>query len=92
MASNNYKLFKDFLEEELGITKEDIQMWIKESCQEEAEKIVCENFENYKPEEYIKRLILKHNYLFGNSLNKEIIQKASFELTKFLYERLDKNE
>lgn len=43
MSNNSfekYKMFKNFMYNELGITKDDIQYWIQESIKEEVKKVI----------------------------------------------------
>ena len=44
--SEKYKMFKQFMHNELGITKEDIREWVKESVREEAAKMVAKTYED----------------------------------------------
>jgi hypothetical protein len=37
---NRYKMFRNFLYNELGITKEDVMLWTKEAIQDEVKKLV----------------------------------------------------
>ena len=45
MASKNDKwsLFKNYLHNELGITKEDIREWLEEAVQEEAKELQAQS-------------------------------------------------
>lgn len=47
--SNNDKwsMFKNYMHNELGISKDDIRVWMKEAIQVEAEKIIKQSFEKY---------------------------------------------
>lgn len=49
MASKNDKwsLFKNYLHNELGITKEDIREWLEEAVREEARKLIADSFKSY---------------------------------------------
>ena len=40
MENNKYKMFKNFMMNELQITKEDIKEWIYESIKEGSKKVV----------------------------------------------------
>ena len=40
MSDNKYKLFRNFMVNELGISREDIKEWTKEAVKETAEKIL----------------------------------------------------
>ena len=49
MASKNDKwsLFKNYLHNELGITKVDIREWLEEAVREEARKLIADSFKSY---------------------------------------------
>jgi len=69
---------------ELGITKEDIREWIENSVEEQAEKLVAHEFNNFD----IKKIVsdtVKDNKYFGNSYIKKEIRD---ELTKQIMERI----
>ncbi len=48
MASKNDKwsLFKNYLHNELGITKEDIREWLEEAVREEARKLIADTLKS----------------------------------------------
>lgn len=40
MSDNRYKMFRNFMYNELGITREDIKTWTKEAIHERVDKLV----------------------------------------------------
>jgi len=46
-SRDKWKMFKNFLHNELGITCEDIREWIKESVREEARRLVAQEYEKF---------------------------------------------
>ena len=57
MAGEKYKMFKQFMHNELGITKEDIREWVKESVREEAAKMIAKTYEDFDVKREIRDLI-----------------------------------
>ncbi|MCP4988386.1 MAG: hypothetical protein GY928_20740 [Colwellia sp.] len=64
--------FKNYLHNELGITKEDIRCWIREAVQEVAEGLVKEEFGKFKVKTVINDMIMDNNYWGNSGLKKEI--------------------
>lgn len=78
MATKDDKwvMFRNYMHNELGITKEDIRMWINEAVKEEAKKNVADSFQRENPEQLIKRAIYD-SCVFGNKVFKDgVIQRT----------------
>ena len=56
---DKYNMFKNFLFNELEITKEDIRDWTKEAVYEVAENFVKNQFSEYSLKQYMNNLINK---------------------------------
>lgn len=56
MAEKNDKwlLFKNYLHNELGVSKEDIRMWLKEAIQEQVELMLKKTFDDFDMEKFIR--------------------------------------
>ena len=50
-------MFKNFMFNELGITKEDIRMWVEEAVRDEARKIVSKTYNDFDVEREFRRVI-----------------------------------
>ena len=83
MAGKNDKwsMFKNYMHNELGVTKEDIREWIQEAVEIEARKIVDESFSKYGINDRISREIDKH---IGQFSDYSLRQQISNELVKRL--------
>lgn len=86
-SSDKYRLFKNFLHNELEISKADIGDWISEAIAEEVQKVVAQSYGKMSIEELVKRAIYSHDMWDGRQLTAEI--KA--EVAKQILERLDIN-
>lgn len=79
MKNEKWGLFKQYLHNELGITKEDIQQWVKESVAEEARNMVDRN--QLDVNKVIRTIAMDKNYYGNESFKKEVIEKIAKELT-----------
>ena len=78
MAGEKYKMFKQFMHNELGITKEDIREWVKESVREEAAKMVAKTYEDFDVKREIREVI---NSPY-NSIRKDLVNACAAEIIK----------
>ena len=78
MAGEKYRMFKQFMHKELGITKEDIREWVKESVREEAERKVAKTYDDYDVKREIRDM-LRSPY---DSIRKDIADAAATEICK----------
>ena len=76
--SEKYKMFKQFMHNELGITKEDIREWVKESVREEAAKMIAKTYEDFDVKREIRDLI---NSPY-NSIRKDLLNACAAEIIK----------
>jgi len=75
---NKWLMFKNYMHNELGITKEDIRQWIEDAVKEQAEKLVKKEFNNFDVHNIVQRIITDETYFGSKNLKQEISQ----ELTK----------
>ena len=54
---DKYGLFRQFMFNELQITKEDIRTWIKEAVEQQVEKMLNKTFGDFEPNERAAKLI-----------------------------------
>lgn len=87
MATKDDKwvMFRNYMHNELGITKEDVRIWINEAAAEEAKKIVADSFQRENPEQLIKRAIYDSSVFRNRTFKDEVIRKAG----EILAERLE---
>lgn len=45
-----WKMFRNFMYNELGITKEDIRAWLLEAAEQEAKKLAAKSFDDFDME------------------------------------------
>lgn len=84
MDNNKWTMFKNYMHNELGITKDDIQMWVVEAITQQAKKALSEyNYANRIDEMITKRIddVIKGNSWNNKSFNDEIISKVVKDLS-----------
>lgn len=87
MAGKNDKwlMFRNYMINELGITKEDIREWIQDAVRIEAKKMAEDTFARETPEQMIRRIVYDSSYFNTKSFNSTIVETAA----KALMERFD---
>ena len=87
MAGKNDKwlMFRNYMINELGITKEDIREWIQDAVRIEAKKMAEDAFSRENPEQMIRRIVYDSGYFYTSSFNRTVIETAA----KALVERFD---
>lgn len=86
MAGDKYRMFKQFMHNELGITKEDIREWVKEAVREEAAKLIAKTYDDYDVKREIRDM-LRSPY---DSIRKDITNVAATEICKHVKLVVDK--
>lgn len=81
MAGKNDKwlLFKNYMHNELGITKEDIREWVHDAVREEVKNVVNNAYGKCSLEDMIRREIQSKSW-FGNGFSNEVIAACAKEL------------
>lgn len=88
MAGKNDKwsMFRNYMHNELGITKEDIREWIQEAVEIEARKMVDESFSKYSINDRISREIDKHIGQFSDYGLRQLISNELVKRLKIVLE------
>lgn len=55
--NDKWLMFKNYMHNELGITKDDIRAWIKEAVQSQAELMIKKTFDDFDMDTFVKRHI-----------------------------------
>ena len=77
-------MFRNYMVNELGITKEDIREWIRDIVREEVKKVVSNAYERFSIEDMIKREIYEAG-VFGTARFKDsVINETAKILAKNL--------
>ena len=78
MSDSKYKMFRNYMVNELQISKEDIQEWVRESVNQEVKKLVNQEYEKFSIQKVIENLILnKEDFFSGQRLRNDISEKIA---------------
>ena len=84
---NKWLMFKNYMHNELGITKEDIRQWIEDAVKEQAERLIKNEFSTFDVQNVVRKIIYKDEYFGSKSLKQEIsneVAKQILEKIKFV--------
>jgi len=82
--NDKWSMFKNYMHNELQISKDDIRVWMKEAIQVEAEKIIQQSFGKYNITDILKDIVKKElNSNYGR-MNSDIERAVVHELVKQL--------
>lgn len=87
---DKWLMFKNYMHNELGITKEDIRQWIEDAVQKQAETLVNNEFKKFDIHKVVERVIDDDRYFGNKNLKRDIAQELSSQIMNRL--RLDKND
>ncbi len=77
---NKWLMFKNYMHNELGITKEDIRQWIEDAVKVEAERLVKHEFNNFDVHKVVQRIISDDNFFGSKHLKQEISQELAKQI------------
>jgi hypothetical protein len=77
-------MFKNYMHNELGITKEDIRQWIEDAVQKQAETLVNNEFKNFDVNKVVERVISDDKYFGSKNLKRDIVQELSKQIMEWL--------
>lgn len=79
---DKWVMFRNYMHNELGITKEDIRQWITDAVNEQVKQLVANSFNSWSlksmAEEQIKQA-LKEDYKLRELLYNQILNKIKFQ-------------
>ena len=89
---DKWSMFKNYMANELNITKEDIQQWLEEAIEVEAIKLVKNTFRDRSPEKMIEDALiesLSREHKDFYDYTSDFIDKVVEEVSKGVLERLN---
>ena len=84
MATKNDKwsMFKNYMHNELGITKEDIREWIDDAVRDEARLLVEQAYKEFDLNARIEKAIYEHHHWNGQQMKQEIAKAAAEKIVE----------
>lgn len=87
---DKWLMFKNYMHNELGITKEDIREWIEDSVKEQAERMVHNEFSRFNITEIVREVMRSKALGSSLTLREEIISKTTVEFRDAITKKLGK--
>lgn len=81
MANDKWEMFKNYMHNELGITKDDIRAWIKEAAEEQANRLVQQEFGKIDIAAKIVSIIFSGYNDYGCRLREQLIREVAKKIT-----------
>jgi len=81
---NKWLMFKNYMHNELGISKEDIRQWIEDAVKEQAERMVKNEFDSFDARDIVRKIIFDDSYFNSKSLKREITNELSNQLMEHI--------
>jgi hypothetical protein len=86
---DRYKMFSNYMHNELGITKEDIKLWVKEAVEEIAYKMCKNEFDNFDVTSIVRKTLYSEDmynskYIkaqIKDEIAQQMLSKFEFNLT-----------
>lgn len=72
MSNEKWEMFKNYMHNELGITKDDIRAWIKEAAEEQAKRLVNQEFGKFNIKDHIRNIINNEFFRYKSDLKEGI--------------------
>lgn len=84
MAGKNDKwvLFKNYMHNELGITKEDIREWINDAIREEVKNVVANAYGRCSIEDMIRKEIKDSSLWSKSTFSKDVVAECAKQLAQ----------
>ena len=75
-------MFKNYMHNELGITKEDIREWIDDAVRDEARRLVEQAYKEFDLNARIEKAIYEHHHWNGSQMKQEIAKAAAEKIVE----------
>ena len=76
---DKYEMFKNFMHNELGISRDEIRQWVREAVEDEARRMVSQEFGKFNPAQIVKDLMFEEKY-WGQKQLQEDCRKLLVEV------------
>lgn len=81
MSNEKWEMFKNYMHNELGITKDDIRAWIKEAAAEQAHRLVDQEFGSFNIKAKITEIATREFNTQYSGIRTELIKEIARKLT-----------
>ena len=80
--NDKWSMFKNYMHNELGITKEDIREWIDDAVRDEARRLVEQAYKEFDLNARIEKAIYEHHHWNGPQMKQEIAKAAAEKIVE----------
>jgi len=77
---DKWKMFKNYMHNELGITKEDIRQWVQDAVTEEAKIALNGQLNNFNITQTVQNLIYSDEFFGSRRLKEDIMREVAKEI------------
>ncbi len=93
MSENKWLMFKNYLHNELGITKDDIRSWVKDAVIDASETHIAQYFASNPIERTLEKKVEKFMCgPYGRDFKTKLVKQVGSELAKRVSVTLSKEE
>ena len=64
-------MFKNYMHNELGITKEDIEKWLRDAVKEEARKLVAQEYGKFDLHQELEKMFKERGWFESTAFNRQ---------------------
>ncbi len=91
MVEEKYRLFRQFMENELGITKDDIKEWVREVAQENVNRMISNQYEKFNIDDLIIKAMTRVEMFNNNKreLNYALREDIADRLAEKILEQIN---
>lgn len=82
MKNDKWFMFKNYMHNELQITREDIQEWIKSAIEEEARRVISQEFGEFNIQNKISLICKEVNWYGDSGFNDKVIKEVAKALSE----------
>ena len=87
---NKWVMFKNYMHNELGISKDDIHQWINEAVKDIARHMVNQEFESFNIGAMVRSMVLTEPFFGGKTLKDEVQKMLAKELSNRISIAIDR--
>lgn len=77
---DKWTMFKNYMHNELGVTKDDIRTWIREACKDIAKRMVEQEFGRFNVQDVVEKFVMDRNVWGNPSAKKRLVDAVAQEL------------
>lgn len=88
-AKDKYKMFKNFMFNELNISKEDIHEWVHEAVNEEAKRLVNQEYSKFSISDIISTQVFKNRDIFDSENSYRLREDIKAKIAEYFIKRID---